>query len=270
VVPTATKVALIERLADAGLRMVEAGSFVSPKWVPQMADAAEVLPASGAARRRYPVLVPNLQGYEAAEAAGVEEIAVFGAASESFNAEEHQLLDRRIAGTLPPGLRAGQAEGCGARLCLLRARLPLRGRRCRWPAWCAWRGAGMRWAATKSRWATPSASARRRRPGDARRRWPARGAAAAPGGPLPRHLRAGAGQHPGLPGIGRAVVDSSVAGLGGCPYAKGATGNVASEDVVYLLRGLGIDLDRRRSHRRWAGRRRPRWRWLPGARPEPS
>src|SRR5579859_5104376 len=86
IVPLAAKVALIEALADAGLATVESGSFVSPKWVPQMADTADVL---AAITRRpgvsYPVLVPNLKGLEAALAAGVEEIAVFGAASESFS-----------------------------------------------------------------------------------------------------------------------------------------------------------------------------------------
>ena len=85
-VPTATKISLIERLADAGLVVVEAGSFVSPKWVPQMADTAEVM---AALRRKagvsYPVLVPNMKGYDAAKAVRAEEIAIFGAASESFS-----------------------------------------------------------------------------------------------------------------------------------------------------------------------------------------
>src|SRR5512134_1988521 len=85
-VPTATKIELVNRLADAGLRAVEAGAFVSPKWVPQMADSAAVL--AGIRRKpgvSYPVLVPNMQGFEAAMAAGVEEIAIFGAASETFS-----------------------------------------------------------------------------------------------------------------------------------------------------------------------------------------
>ena len=85
-VPAATKVALIDRLTATGLRSIEATSFVSPKWIPQLADAAEVFGAI--ARKpgvRYPVLVPNLQGYERAVASGVEEIAVFTAASEAFN-----------------------------------------------------------------------------------------------------------------------------------------------------------------------------------------
>src|SRR5919108_3183044 len=85
-VPAATKIALIDRLADAGLPVVEAGAFVSPKWVPQMADTADVM--AGIARKpgvSYPVLVPNMKGYEAARAANAEEIAVFGAASETFS-----------------------------------------------------------------------------------------------------------------------------------------------------------------------------------------
>ena len=96
--------ALIEALAEAGLPVVEAGAFVSPKWVPQMAGSDEVLRA---VRRRpgvrYPVLVPNLKGLEAALAAGADEIAVFGAASESFSQQEHQLLDRGEPGALPAG-----------------------------------------------------------------------------------------------------------------------------------------------------------------------
>ena len=126
-VPAATKIALIERLADAGLPVVEAGAFVSPKWVPQMADSAAVM--AGIARKPgvgYPVLVPNMQGYEAARAAKAEEIAVFGAASEILLAQEHQLLDRREPGSLRAGVRGRQARRPQrARLRLLRARLPL-------------------------------------------------------------------------------------------------------------------------------------------------
>src|SRR5690606_5827421 len=86
IIPTAAKIELIDRLSATGLQTVEATSFVSPKWVPQLADAAEVY--AGIARRpgvRYPVLVPNLQGYERAQAAGVDEVAVFTAASEAYN-----------------------------------------------------------------------------------------------------------------------------------------------------------------------------------------
>ena len=125
--PTAVKIALIDRLAEAGLRTIEAGSFVSPKWVPQMADTAEVM--AGIARRpgvSYPVLVPNMKGYEAARAAGADEVAVFAAASESFLPPQHQLLDRRKPRALRAGCRGGAArQRENARLCLLRPRLPL-------------------------------------------------------------------------------------------------------------------------------------------------
>src|SRR5215470_14442410 len=97
-VPAATKIALIERLAEAGLPVVEAGSFVSPKWVPQMADTGAVL--AGVRQRAgvsYPVLVPNMTGFEAAAAAGVREIAIFGAASETFS---HKNINCSIAESL--------------------------------------------------------------------------------------------------------------------------------------------------------------------------
>ena len=95
-VPTDVKVALIDMLTDAGLPAIEATSFVSPKWVPQMADAADVM--ARIARKpgvRYPVLTPNLKGFDAALAAGADEVAVFVAATESFSQTQHQLLDRR-------------------------------------------------------------------------------------------------------------------------------------------------------------------------------
>src|SRR5258707_1230733 len=134
-VPTEVKIQLIERLADAGLPAVEATAFVSPKWIPQMADHAEVL---AQLRRKpgvsYPVLTPNLKGFEAARAAGAREVAVFGAASEAFSKKN---INCSIAESLER-------------------------------------------------------------------------------------------------------FDAAVAGLGGCPYAAGASGNVATEDVVYMLHGLGI------------------------------
>ena len=137
VVPLATKVELIERLADAGLPSVEAGAFVSPKSVPQMADTAAVLKC---VHRRpnvsYPVLVPNLKGLEAAVAAGADEIAIFGASSESFsqkniNCSIAESLER-FAAVCEAALRRGPPR---ARLRLLRARLPLRRRGTRPPGW---------------------------------------------------------------------------------------------------------------------------------------
>ena len=111
-VPTAVKVALVERLAAAGLPAVEAGAFVSPKWVPQMADSAEVLAALE--RRpgvRYPVLVPNMTGYEAAKAAGAAEIAVFGAASESFTRKNINCSIAESLARFEPVAEAARADG---------------------------------------------------------------------------------------------------------------------------------------------------------------
>ena len=127
ILPAATKIALIEQLAAAGLRVIEAGSFVSPKWIPQMADTAEVL--AGLERKpgvSYPVLVPNMKGFDAARAAGVEEIAVFAAASESFSRRN---INCSIAESLerfaPVTAAARAARHARARLYLLRRRLPL-------------------------------------------------------------------------------------------------------------------------------------------------
>ena len=128
--PTADKIELIDRLSATGLRSIEATSFVSPKWVPQMADAAEVL--AGIARRegvRYPVLVPNEQGYERARAVGAEEVAVFTAASEAFNRKNINAGIDESLQRFEPVLARAKADGVrGARLRVHRARLPLPGR----------------------------------------------------------------------------------------------------------------------------------------------
>jgi hydroxymethylglutaryl-CoA lyase len=240
--PAAMKVALIERLAEAGCKVVEAGAFVSPKWVPQMADTAEVL---AALRRRpgvrYPVLVPNLKGLERAMAAGVEEIAVFGAASETFtqrniNCSIAESLERFVPvceRALAAGLRVrgyvSCALGCpyeGAvpveRVVAVAAALDAMG--CVEVSLADTIGVG-----------TPL-------------RARAMLAAVAERVPLERlavHFHDTYGQ--ALANIlsclelGVARVDAAVAGLGGCPYARGASGNVATEDVVYMLNGLGIE-----------------------------
>ncbi|HLJ63194.1 MAG TPA: hydroxymethylglutaryl-CoA lyase, partial [Stellaceae bacterium] len=115
-VPTATRVALIERLVEAGLTVVESGSFVSPKWIPQMADTAEVL---AAVRRKtgvsYPVLVPNLKGFEAAMAAQVEEIAVFAAASEAFSRRNINCSISESLERFAPVTAAARAQGVRVR-----------------------------------------------------------------------------------------------------------------------------------------------------------
>ena len=164
-VPVAAKVALIEALAAAGLPVVEAGSFVSPKWVPQMAGSDEVLRAVRTRPGvRYPVLVPNLKGLEAALAAGAEEIAVFGAASESFSQKNINCSIAESLERFRPVVAGGAGtERAGARLRLLRRRAaPTRARSRRRP-WPGSRASCTPWAASRSRSATRSASARPRK-----------------------------------------------------------------------------------------------------------
>jgi hydroxymethylglutaryl-CoA lyase len=241
IVPAATKIALIERLADAGLGVVEAGSFVSPKWVPQMADTAEVL--AGLRRKpgvSYPVLVPNLKGFAAALAAGVEEIAIFGAASEKFSqrnincsiAESLERFAPVAAAARQHGMRVRGYISCvvdcpyegpiaPAAVADVAAKLFAMG--CYEISLGDTIGTG-----TPARIQAMIAAV----------------AAAVPRERLAVHFHDTYGQ--ALANIlaslesGIATVDSSVAGLGGCPYAKGASGTVASEDVLYLLSGLGI------------------------------
>jgi isopropylmalate/homocitrate/citramalate synthase len=241
-VPTAIKVELIERLADAGLPAVEAAAFVSPKWVPQMADHAEVLKAL---RRKpgvsYPVLVPNMKGFEAAAAAGAEEVAVFGAASETFSRKN---INASIAESLErfaPVCEAAQAKGIRVRgyiSCV---------------AGCPYEGE-VRPAAVANVAAKLYAMGCYEvslgdtigvgTPGRVQRVIEAV-AREVPIGKLAVHLHDTYGQalanlYAALE-LGVATADSSVAGLGGCPYAKGASGNVATEDVVYMLDGLGVE-----------------------------
>ncbi len=241
-VATDIKVALIERLADAGLPVVEATSFVSPKWVPQMADAADVM---ARIRRRpdvsYPVLVPNLKGLEAALVAKAEEIAVFAAASESFsrrniNCSIDESLDR-----FGPVCEAALAAGVRVRgyvSCVLGC--PYQGAIA--PAAVA--AVAVRLAAMGCYeislgdtigTGTPVATQRMIDEVTAR----------VPVERLAGHFHDTYGQAVGnilaALQLGVTTFDSSVAGLGGCPYAKGATGNVATEDVVYLLHGMGIE-----------------------------
>ena len=243
------KLALIDRLADCGLGVIEAGAFVSPKWVPQMADSAEVL--AGIARRpgrRYPVLVPNLKGYERARAAGAEEIAVFAAASESFSQKN---INCSIADSLErfrPVMEAARGDGVAVRgyvSCVLG---------------CPYEGAVEPAKVAEVAAALHAMGCYEVSLGDtigvgtpeAARRMLLRVAEALPMSALALHFHDTYGQ--ALANIyacleeGARVIDSSVGGLGGCPYAKGASGNVATEDVVYMLNGLGmdsgVDLDR--------------------------
>jgi len=243
------KLTLIDRLADCGLGVIEAGAFVSPKWVPQMADSAEVL--AGIARRpgrRYPVLVPNLKGYERARAAGAEEIAVFAAASESFSQKNINCSIAESLERFRPVMEAAQGDGVAVRgyvSCVLG---------------CPYEGAVESAKVAEVAAALHAMGCYEVSLGDtigvgtpeAARRMLLRVAEALPMPALALHFHDTYGQ--ALANIyacleeGARVIDSSVGGLGGCPYAKGASGNVATEDVVYMLNGLGmdsgIDLDR--------------------------
>ena len=247
-VPTAVKVELIERLAAAGLPAVEATSFVSPKWVPQMADAAEVMAAL--ARRpgtSYPVLVPNLKGLEGALAAGAREVAVFAAASEAFSRRNINCSIEESLARFEPVCAQALAAGVKVRgyvSCVLG---------------CPYEGevtpeAVARVAARLSEMGCYEVSLGDTigvGTADQTQRMVEAVARHVPVERLAGHFHDTYGQ--ALANIvaamdmGVATFDSSVAGLGGCPYAKGATGNVATEDVLYLLHGLkvhtGVDLE---------------------------
>ncbi|MEH6422067.1 hydroxymethylglutaryl-CoA lyase, partial [Pseudomonas sp. CGJS7] len=241
-IATADKIALIDRLSATGLRSIEATSFVSPKWVPQLADAAEVF--AGIHRKpgiHYPVLVPNEQGYERARAVGVEEIAVFTAASEAFNRTNiNASIDESLARFAPVMARA-KADGVAVRGyvstvlgCPYQGAVPVadvvRVAKALFEMGCYEISLGDTIGVGT--------------PGKARAMFKAV-AAEVPLQALAVHFHDTYGQ--ALSNIlacleeGVAVVDSAVSGAGGCPYAKGASGNVASEDVVYMLHGLGIE-----------------------------
>ena len=255
-IATADKIALIDRLSATGLRSIEATSFVSPKWVPQLADAAEVF--AGIARRpgvHYPVLVPNEQGYERARAVGVEEIAVFTAASEAFNRKNiNASIDESLARFAPVMARA-KADGVAVRGyvstvlgCPYQGAVPVgdvvRVARALFDMGCYEISLGDTIGVGT--------------PGKARAMFKAV-ASEVPVAALAVHFHDTYGQ--ALPNIlacleeGVTVMDSAVSGTGGCPYAKGASGNVASEDVVYMLHGLGVstgvDIDALADTGRW-------------------
>ena len=242
VVPLATKLALIDRLADAGLREIEATSFVSPKWVPQMGDHAELMRTL---KRRagvsYPVLTPNLQGFESALAAGADHVAVFAAASEAFSKKNINCSIAESIDRFLPVMAAAREAGVKVRgyvSCVIA---------------CPYEGAvsPAKVAEVSQRLAdigcyevslgdtigvgTPASVTRMLEAVAVR----------VPIDRLAGHYHdtwgmAVANVHASLQ-FGLRCFDASVGGLGGCPYAKGATGNVATEDVVYLLHGLGFD-----------------------------
>ena len=241
-VPTDVKLELIERLAAAGLASVEATAFVSPKWVPQMADHTEVLERI---RRKpgvsYPVLTPNLKGFEAARAAGATEVAIFGAASESFSRRN---INCSIAESLErflPVAEAAEKNNVKVRgyvSCVLG---------------CPYEGEVSPRQVAEVAGALYDMGCYEVSLGDTI-------GTGTPGktkamieactGRIPIEKLAGhyhdtygqalANIYASLE-VGVRTFDASVAGLGGCPYAAGASGNVATEDVVYMLHGLGMD-----------------------------
>jgi len=248
-VPTAARVALIDRLSAAGARMIEVGSFVSPKWVPQMADTADVL--AGITRRKgvgYAVLTPNKQGFDAAMKANAGEVAIFAAASETFSRRNVNCGIDESLERFRPVTEAAKANGVPVRgyvSCVLgcpyegaveaKTVADVAGKLLRLGCYEISLGDTIGTGTPAKAQAMVEAVAE-----------------VVPVGRLAAHFHDTYGQ--ALANIlavlerGVAVVDSSVAGLGGCPYAKGATGNVASEDVLYMLDGLGIatgvDLDK--------------------------
>jgi hydroxymethylglutaryl-CoA lyase len=260
IIATADKIELIDRLSQTGLRSIEATSFVSPKWIPQLADAADVFASiDRKAGVSYPVLVPNEKGYERARAAGAEEVAVFTAASEAFNRQNINAgIDESIE-RFRPVLDRARADGVKVRGyvstvlgCPYQGEVPLadvvRVARQLHQLGCYEISLGDTIGV-----GTPHK---------------ARAMLQAVAGevPLPAlavHFHDTYGQ--ALANIlaclesGVRVVDSAVSGTGGCPYAKGASGNVASEDVVYLLHGLGmqtgVDLPKLSQTGQWLAQR---------------
>ena len=242
VVATDTKVSLIARLGAAGLKTIEATSFVSPKWVPQMGDAAEVM---ARIERRpgvaYPVLTPNLKGFEAALAAGAQEVAVFAAASESFSRKNINCSIAESLERFEPVTAAAHEAGVKVRgyvSCVLG---------------CPYEGAIRPEAVAEVAARLAEMGCYEVSLGDtigagtplATRRMIEAVAKRLPVARLAGHYHdtygmAAANIWASLE-MGVAVFDASVAGLGGCPYAAGASGNVATEDVVWLMHGLGID-----------------------------
>ena len=248
-VPTETKIYLIEKLADTGLTKIEATSFVSPKWVPQLKDAHEVFTKikqiSGV---NYPVLTPNMKGLERALEADVKEIAVFSAASEAFTKKNTNCSIEESITRFRPVLEDAQKNNIPVRgyiSCVLG---------------CPYQGNVpfedvVNLAAKMTEMGCFQISL-----GDTigagtplqAKRMVQKVSEKVPVSKLALHFHDTRGQ--ALANIyaclelGVSVIDSSIAGLGGCPYAKGATGNVATEDLVFMLHGMnietGIDLNK--------------------------
>ena len=241
-VPAAVKIELVHRLQDAGLTEIEVTSFVSPKWVPQMADAAEVM--AGIHRKtgvRYSVLTPNMKGFEAAVASRPDEIVVFGAASEAFSQKNINCSIAESIERFAPVVAAAREKGIGVRGAMSCT------------VGCPYEGEVAPEAVGRLAKLMKDIGVERVDVADTI------------GVGTPRKVQAAMQAtlaHLGVDEVsghfhdtyGQALVNtlaslelgvwnfqSSVAGLGGCPYAKGATGNVATEDVVYMLHGMGIE-----------------------------
>jgi len=241
-IPADIKVELVDRLGDAGFREIEVTSFVSPKWVPQMGDAADVM---ARIERRpgvvYSVLVPNMKGFEGALAARADEIVVFGAASEAFSQKNINCSIAESIERFRPVVTAAREHGIavrGAISCALGC--PYQGEVA--PAAVAdvarrmrELGVGHVGVADTIGVGTPEKT---KRAMDAVLQ--VYELAHVSGHFHDTYGMATANVYACLE-LGIASFDTSIAGLGGCPYAKGATGNVATEDVLYLLDGLGID-----------------------------
>jgi isopropylmalate/homocitrate/citramalate synthase len=248
-VPTEVKLELIDRLGAAGLTVIEATAFVSPRWVPQMADHDAVL--RGLTLRpgvRYPVLVPNMRGFEAALAAGAREIAVFGAASETFSQKNINCSIGESIERFRPVAEAALDAGIRVRgyvSCVLG---------------CPYEGAVAPQQVAEVAEALSALGCYQISLGDtigvgtpaATQRMIEAVTQRVPVAELAGHFHdtwgmAAANVYAALE-MGVATFDASVAGLGGCPYSPGASGNVATEDLVYLMDGLGIatgvDLDK--------------------------
>jgi hydroxymethylglutaryl-CoA lyase len=241
-VPAAVKIELVHRLQAAGLKEIEVTSFVSPKWVPQMADNSEVM--AGIERRkevRYSVLTPNMQGYQAAVASRPDEIVVFAAASEAFSQKNINCSIEESIQRFAPVVEAARAAGIyvrGAMSCVVG---------------CPYEGDVAPSQVSRLAQLMKSIGVQHV------------GVADTIGVGTPHKIQAAMEatlKHYDLNDVsghfhdtyGQALsntlaslqmgvwqFDTSVAGLGGCPYAKGATGNVATEDVVYMLHGMGIE-----------------------------
>ncbi|MND81676.1 Hydroxymethylglutaryl-CoA lyase YngG [compost metagenome] len=241
-ISVADKVRLVDDLTAAGLGYIEVGSFVSPKWVPQMAGSAEVFAQiQRKAGVTYAALAPNMKGFEAALEAGVKEVAVFAAASEAFSQKNINCSIAESLARFVPVVEAAKAQGISVRgyvSCVLGC--PYDGEV---PAEQVAAVAAELYAmgcyevSLGDTIGTGTAGATRHLFNVVGTR--------VPRDRLAGHFHDTYGQavaniHASLL-EGIAVFDSSVAGLGGCPYAKGATGNVATEDVLYLLNGMGIE-----------------------------